>query len=206
MNVLVVTGAPGTATIDGEALAAPTTRRATRRKGAGGRASTPRATGCATSQSTDARQHSESNATKTTRPAPQPHPSSDLPPPTPRRPWTRCNPSADGRISFANRRVDLVHLDARETGAPADRHRHRRPGQRPRARPSRRPDTGSPLRRGAVTDSERVEGWRNLGQTEAALFWTVVSPGRTKRPRRLGRSTLDRASRTIKPKRPRTLD
>jgi hypothetical protein len=57
-----------------------------------------------------------------------------------------------------------------------------------------------------VTDSERVEGWRNLGQTEAALFWTVVSPGRTKRPRRLGRSTLDRASRTIKPKRPRTLD
>jgi hypothetical protein len=27
-----------------------------------------------------------------------------------------------------------------------------------------------------VADSERVEGWRNLGQTEAVLFWIVVSP------------------------------
>ena len=26
-----------------------------------------------------------------------------------------------------------------------------------------------------VADSERIEGWRNLGQAEAVLFWIVVS-------------------------------
>jgi hypothetical protein len=27
-----------------------------------------------------------------------------------------------------------------------------------------------------VADSERVEQWRNIGQTEAVLFWIVISP------------------------------
>ena len=36
-----------------------------------------------------------------------------------------------------------------------------------------------------VADSERIEGWRNLGQTEAVLFWIVIPAGHTTRPRRL---------------------
>jgi hypothetical protein len=28
-----------------------------------------------------------------------------------------------------------------------------------------------------VADSDRIEGWRNIGQAEAVLFWIVVSPG-----------------------------
>ena len=28
-----------------------------------------------------------------------------------------------------------------------------------------------------VADSEQIEGWRNLGQSEAVLFWIVVAPG-----------------------------
>jgi hypothetical protein len=34
------------------------------------------------------------------------------------------------------------------------------------------------VRRGEVlvADSERVEGWRNLGQAEAVLFWIVIPP------------------------------
>ncbi|MDQ6816135.1 MAG: XRE family transcriptional regulator [Actinomycetota bacterium] len=76
-------------------------------------------------------------------------------------------------------RVDLVHLRAREDGAPTDRHKGtgiiavasglvqvRVAGQTPAVR------HGEVL----VADSERVEGWRNLGQTETVLFWIVVSP------------------------------
>jgi transcriptional regulator with XRE-family HTH domain len=86
-------------------------------------------------------------------------------------------------------RVDLVHLDAREAGVPADKQkgtgivavasglvRVQVAGQTPAVR------YGEVL----VADSERVDGWRNLGQTEAVLFWIVASPGRTTRLRALG--------------------
>jgi transcriptional regulator with XRE-family HTH domain len=35
-----------------------------------------------------------------------------------------------------------------------------------------------------VADTERVEGWRNLGQTEAVLFWIVISSAIPLRPHR----------------------
>jgi transcriptional regulator with XRE-family HTH domain len=76
-------------------------------------------------------------------------------------------------------RIDLVHLDAREAAAPMNKQKGtgivavasglvhvQVAGQTPAVR------HGEVL----VADSERVEGWRNLGQTEAVLFWIVVSP------------------------------
>jgi hypothetical protein len=74
-------------------------------------------------------------------------------------------------------RIDLVHLHAREAGAPADGRKGRAivavisglvaiqiAGQTPAIR------HGEVL----VASSDRVEGWRNIGQTEAALFWIVL--------------------------------
>ena len=84
-------------------------------------------------------------------------------------------------------RVDLVHLDAREAGAPTDKQKGtgivavasglvqvQVAGQTPAVR------HGEVL----VADSERVEGWRNLGQTEAVLFWIVVSLADPRWPQR----------------------
>ena len=34
-----------------------------------------------------------------------------------------------------------------------------------------------------VADFERVEGWRNIGEAEAVLFWIVVAPETASRPR-----------------------
>jgi transcriptional regulator with XRE-family HTH domain len=85
-------------------------------------------------------------------------------------------------------RIDLVHLGVREAGAPLDR----QPGsgivavagglvsvtiagQTPAVR------FGEVL----VADSERVEGWRNLGNADAVLFWIVVPAAAATRPRRL---------------------
>jgi XRE family transcriptional regulator, regulator of sulfur utilization len=78
----------------------------------------------------------------------------------------------------SNLRVDLVHLGAREDGAPTDKQHGtgiiavasglvqvRVAGQTPAVR------HGEVL----VADSERVNGWRNVGQTETVLFWIVVS-------------------------------
>jgi transcriptional regulator with XRE-family HTH domain len=75
-------------------------------------------------------------------------------------------------------RIDLVHLDARETAVPIDKQNGigivavasglvnvQVAGQTPTVR------HGEVL----IADSERVKGWRNLGQTEAVLFWIVVS-------------------------------
>ena len=78
-------------------------------------------------------------------------------------------------------RIDLVHVGARESGAPTDT----------------RPGTGivavasgllqiqvgghtPAVRHGEVlvADSLLIEGWRNLGQTEAVLFWIVALPAR----------------------------
>jgi transcriptional regulator with XRE-family HTH domain len=85
-------------------------------------------------------------------------------------------------------RIDLVHLDAREASAPTDKQTGRGivavasglvqvqvAGQTPAVR------HGEVL----VADSERVEGWRNLGQSEAVLFWIVISRTQAARPRRL---------------------
>jgi transcriptional regulator with XRE-family HTH domain len=86
-------------------------------------------------------------------------------------------------------RVDLVHLDVREAGTPSGRQKGTGivavasglvhvavAGQTPAVR------YGEVL----VADSERVDGWRNLGQAEAVLFWIVIPPGHTTRPRSLG--------------------
>jgi len=76
-------------------------------------------------------------------------------------------------------RIDLVRLDAREASGPLDQQRGigivavatgliqvQITGGTPAVR------SGEVL----VADSDRVEGWRNLGQSEAVLFWIVVLP------------------------------
>ena len=85
-------------------------------------------------------------------------------------------------------RVDLVHLGVREAAAQADRRKGtgivaiasglvqvQVAGQTPAVR------YGEVL----VAESERIEGWRNLGQTEAVLFWITIPAGHATRPRRL---------------------
>jgi transcriptional regulator with XRE-family HTH domain len=86
-------------------------------------------------------------------------------------------------------RIDLVHLGPRESGSP----------------PDLRPGTGivavasglvqieiegqtPAIRHGEVlvADSEKVAAWRNLGQTEAVLFWIVAQPARAAQFRRWG--------------------
>jgi transcriptional regulator with XRE-family HTH domain len=84
-------------------------------------------------------------------------------------------------------RVDLVQLAPREAGAPAERLKGSGviavaaglvsvaiAGQTPAVR------HGEVL----VADSERVEGWRNIGHSEAMLFWIVVSQFNAARPHR----------------------
>ncbi len=83
--------------------------------------------------------------------------------------------------------IDLVQLAARESGEPVHRRRGsgivavatglvqvQIAGQTPGVR------QGEVL----VADSERVEGWRNIGHGEALLFWIVISPMSTGRPHR----------------------
>jgi len=78
-------------------------------------------------------------------------------------------------------RIDLVHLGAREAGTPTDTRagtgiiavagglvQIQVAGQTPAVR------HGEVL----VADSALVEGWRNLSQTEAVLFWIVALPAR----------------------------
>jgi transcriptional regulator with XRE-family HTH domain len=80
----------------------------------------------------------------------------------------------------AGLRIDLVHLAARESGSPAVAGRGtgivavatgfvqvRVAGQTPAIR------HGEVL----VADSQRIDGWHNLGQTEAVFFWIVTSVG-----------------------------
>jgi transcriptional regulator with XRE-family HTH domain len=76
-------------------------------------------------------------------------------------------------------RIDLVHLEPREAGAPP----MTRPGLGILAVASglvqvKVAGQASAIRHGEVllADSERVEGWRNLGQGEALLFW-IMFPG-----------------------------
>ena len=76
--------------------------------------------------------------------------------------------------------IDLVHLGPRESGAPSAA----RAGTGIVAVASGlvqvQLDGHTPaVRHGEVlvTDSERITGWRNLGQTEAELFWIVTPRG-----------------------------
>jgi transcriptional regulator with XRE-family HTH domain len=84
-------------------------------------------------------------------------------------------------------RVDVVHLAPRESGAPAGRQKGSGivavasgmvaveiGGQTPAVR------HGEVL----VADSERVDGWRNIGHGEATLFWIVLSSLTAARPHR----------------------
>jgi transcriptional regulator with XRE-family HTH domain len=79
-------------------------------------------------------------------------------------------------------RIDLVHLPAREAGGPMDPQRGRGivavasglvqvqiAGQTPTVR------SGEVL----VADSDRIAGWRNIGQSDATMFWIVVSRAAT---------------------------
>lgn len=83
--------------------------------------------------------------------------------------------------------IDLVQLAPREAGAPT----YRRRGSAIVAVASGliQVDLGGQtpaVRRGEVlvTDSERVEGWRNMGQSEALLFWIVLAQVGVARPHR----------------------
>ena len=81
-------------------------------------------------------------------------------------------------------RIDLVHLNAREAAPPSDQGRGtgivavasglvqvQIAGRTPAVR------SGEVL----VADNDRVEGWRNIGEGEAVLFWIVVAPARSVR-------------------------
>lgn len=81
----------------------------------------------------------------------------------------------DGR---QNPHVDLVHLDPRESGEPASR----TPGTAVVAVASglvqvRVAGQTPALRHGEVlvADSGQIKGWRNLGPSEAVVFWIVFS-------------------------------
>jgi transcriptional regulator with XRE-family HTH domain len=77
-------------------------------------------------------------------------------------------------------RIDLVRLDPREAGGPSEQ----QPGRGIVAIANGLVQVqiagGTPAIRAGevlVADSDRIEGWRNIGQTEAVLFWIVASPG-----------------------------
>ena len=84
-------------------------------------------------------------------------------------------------------RIDLVRLDAREAGSPIDQQEGSGIVAVAAGLVQIRIGGGTPAVRSGevlVADSERVEGWRNLGQSEAVLFWIVISPeGSTRSPR-----------------------
>ncbi len=85
--------------------------------------------------------------------------------------------------------IDLIQLGPREVGTPA--YRRRGSGIVAVAGGLIQVDLGGQtpaVRRGEVlvADSERVEGWRNMGQGEALLFWIVLGHAGARAPHRLG--------------------
>jgi transcriptional regulator with XRE-family HTH domain len=105
----------------------------------------------------------------------------------PQRGFERTITLLDG--SDSDLRIELVHLGAREAAGPKGTRagtgivavasglvQLQVAGQTPAVR------HGEVL----VADSEQVEGWRNLGQTEAVLFWIVALPARAAQFRRWG--------------------
>lgn len=84
-------------------------------------------------------------------------------------------------------RIDLVQLAAREEGSPM--YRQKGSGIVAVARGLVQVQVAGltpAVRHGEVlvADTERVERWRNLGQSEALLFWIVISSEITLRPHR----------------------
>ena len=77
-------------------------------------------------------------------------------------------------------RIDLVQLDAREAGGPSEQQTGTGIVAVANGLVQVQIAGGTPAIRAGevlVADSDRVDGWRNLGQTEAVLFWIVASPG-----------------------------
>src|SRR5262249_51708513 len=76
-------------------------------------------------------------------------------------------------------RVDLHHLAARERGAPAGRDAGGGIVAVSRGLVQVHVGDQTPaIRDGEVllADAARVQGWRNIGDREAVLFWIVVEP------------------------------
>jgi hypothetical protein len=77
-------------------------------------------------------------------------------------------------------RVDLVHLAPREAGAPIERQEGNGIVAVSSGLVQVQVAGLSPaIRHGEVllADCARVEGWRNLGDRDAVLFWIVIPPG-----------------------------
>ena len=75
--------------------------------------------------------------------------------------------------------IDLVHLAAREAGAPTERQDGEGIVAVSRGLVQVNVGDQTPaIRDGEVllADSSRIDGWRNLGDREAALFWIVIAP------------------------------
>lgn len=78
----------------------------------------------------------------------------------------------------SNVRIDLVHLGAREAGAPIERHDGEGIVAVSRGLVQVQVGDQTPaIRHGEVllADSARVNGWRNLGDREAVLFWIAIA-------------------------------
>ncbi|MGO9821571.1 MAG: hypothetical protein ACLPTJ_13090 [Solirubrobacteraceae bacterium] len=76
-------------------------------------------------------------------------------------------------------RIDLVRLEAREAGGPSEQQTGRGIVAVANGLVQVQIARGTPAIRAGevlVADSDRIEGWRNIGQTEAVLFWIVSSP------------------------------
>ena len=85
-------------------------------------------------------------------------------------------------------RIDLIQLGPREEGKPASTRRGSGVVAVARGLVQIQVAGLTPaVRHGEVlvADAERVERWRNLGQSEALLFWIVISPAVELRPHRM---------------------
>ena len=95
----------------------------------------------------------------------------------PRRGPERATPLLRGLAGPVH--VDLVHLAAREAGAPMERREGEGIVAVSRGLVQVNVGEQTPaIRDGEVliADSSRIDGWRNLGDREAALFWIVIAP------------------------------
>jgi transcriptional regulator with XRE-family HTH domain len=82
--------------------------------------------------------------------------------------------------SGSDLRIDLVRIHARETGRPSGEQSGRGIVAVASGLVQVQIGGGTPaLRAGEVlvADSDRIEGWRNIGHGEAVLFWIAVSGG-----------------------------
>jgi transcriptional regulator with XRE-family HTH domain len=83
-------------------------------------------------------------------------------------------------------RIDLVRLDARDAGRPSSQQSGRGIVAVASGLVQVQIAGGTPAIRAGevlVADSERIEGWRNIGQAEAVLFWIVSRAGAPRSPR-----------------------